>query len=162
MPPARSSSPAMPCGSWCGATRGNRAYATGNARSGRSAASGRGASPKGMRREEGDHAGDCGDAPGTAALPHGYGSGRAHTQAGGACGTGADAMGGDILFIEAAAYPAGTHHDGATRPRHAGIGSGRHDLVRSCATKYRIDLFKTSDIHIHVYLVKAMDEVAAL
>ena len=106
-------------------------------------------------REGGGHARTGGEGSGRAALPHRYRSRRAHRRPGVAVGLAWTPVGGDVLFIEAGRMPGGNKGlimTGQLGPVMQESVQAALTWVRGNATKYGIDpdLFKTSDIHIHV------------
>ena len=107
-------------------------------------------------RADGGDAGAGGEGPGRAALPHRHRSGRAHPPSRRGGGPGLDAGGRRRAVHRSrphARRQQGPHHDRPARPGDAGIGAGRAHLgARPTPPSYGIDpeLFKTSDIHIHV------------
>ena len=106
-------------------------------------------------REGAGHARTRGEGSGRAALPHRYRGRRPHRRPGVAVGLAWTPVGGDVLFIEAGRMPGGNKGlimTGQLGPVMQESVQAALTWVRGNATHYGIDpdLFKTSDIHIHV------------
>ena len=155
-PPSRTSNSATTrCAFWCAATLAKPACATWSARSAPSAASRPGASPKARARR-------CWSRRELVEKDLGAPRYRTDTEVadrtrrpGVAVGLAWTPVGGDVLFIEAGRMPGGNKGlimTGQLGPVMQESVQAALTWVRGNATKYGIDpdLFKTSDIHIHV------------